>query len=93
MYEPNNSEPVITRWSSHTGRVTSIDWDAKGDRAVSGALDTNIFVWSVKKPGQRVSVGSAHKEGVNGVRWAGEGKVVSVGGDAAVKVWKVEGVE
>jgi len=93
VYEPNNPEPVITRWSSHTGRVTSIDWDESGEKAVSGSLDTNIFVWSVKKPGQRVSVGSAHKEGVNGVRWAGEGRVVSVGGDAAVKCWKVEGVE
>ncbi|KAL6714712.1 WD40 repeat-like protein [Lecanora helva] len=93
VYELDNPEPVITRWSSHTGRVTSIDWDAQGARAVSGALDTNIFVWSVKKPGQRVSVGAAHKEGVNGVRWAGEDRVVSVGGDAAVKVWKVEGVE
>jgi len=93
VYEPNNPEPVITRWSSHTGRVTCIDWDETGQRAVSGSLDTMIFVWSVRKPGQRVSVGSAHKEGVNGVRWAGEGRVVSVGGDAAVKVWKVEGVE
>ena len=92
VYEPNNPEPVITRWSAHTGRVTSIDWDEKGERAVSGGLDTNIFVWSVKKPGQRVSVGSAHKEGVNGVRWLREDKVVSVGGDAAVKLWKVEGV-
>ena len=61
VYEPDNPEPVITRWSSHTGRVTTIDWDEKGERAVSGALDTNIFVWSVKKPGQTVSVGSAHK--------------------------------
>ena len=93
VYEPNNPEPVITRWSSHTGRVTSIDWHESGEKAVSGALDTNIFVWSVKKPGQRVSVGSAHKDGVNGVRWAGDDKVISVGGDAAVKVWKVEGVE
>lgn len=73
--------------------MTCIDWDETGQRAVSGSLDTMIFVWSVRKPGQRVSVGGAHKEGVNGVRWAGEGRVVSVGGDAAVKVWKVEGVE
>ena len=92
VYEPNNPTPVITRWSAHTGRVTSIDWDEKGERAVSGGLDTNIFVWSVAKPGQRVSVGSAHKEGVNGVRWLGNDKVVSVGVDAAVKIWKVEGV-
>ena len=92
VYEPSNPEPVITRWSAHTARVTGIAWDAKGERAVSGGLDTNIFVWSVAKPGQRVSVGSAHKDGVNGVQWLGGNKVVSVGGDAAVKVWKVEGV-
>ena len=91
VYEPNNPEPVITRWSAHTGRVMSIDWDDKGERAVSGGLDTEIFVWSVKKPGQRISVAQAHKEGVNGVRWAGENVVVSVGGDAAVKKWKVAG--
>lgn len=92
VYEPNNPEPVITRWSAHTGRVTSICWDEKGERAVSGGLDTNIFVWSVQTPGQRVSVGSAHKEGVNGVRWLSAERIVSVGGDAAVKVWAVEGV-
>ena len=92
VYEPNNPEPVITRWSAHTGRVTSICWDEKGERAVTGGLDANIFVYSVAKPGQRVSVGSAHKEGVNGVKWLGDNKILSVGGDAAVKVWQVEGV-
>ena len=92
VYEPNNPEPVITRWSAHTGRVTGIAWDEKGERVVTGGLDANIFVYSVAKPGQRVSVGSAHKEGVNGVKWLGNDKIVSVGGDAAVKVWQVEGV-
>lgn len=92
VYAPDSDEPVITRWSAHTGRVTSISWDAAGKRAVSGGLDTNIFVWSVAKPGQRVSVGNAHKDGVNGVRWLSDDTVVSVGSDAAVKVWKVDGV-
>ena len=92
VYEPDNPTPVTERWSSHTGRVTSIDWDEKGERAVSGSLDTNIFVWSIAKPGQRVSVGSCHKEGINGVRWLGNDRIFSVGGDAAVKLWKVEGV-
>ena len=91
VYEPNNPTPVTERWSSHTGRVTSIDWDEQGERAVSGGLDTNIFVWSIAKPGQRISVNAAHKEGVNGVRWLGRDRVLSAGGDAAVKVWKVEG--
>ena len=92
VYEPNNPTPVTERWSSHTARVTSIDWDEKGQKAVSGSLDTNIFVWSIAKPGQRVNVGSCHKDGVNGVKWLGSNKIMSVGGDAAVKIWKVEGV-
>ena len=81
----------ISRWSSHTGRITSIAWNSSGTHAVSGGLDTNIFVWSVSKPGSRMSAGNAHKDGVNGVAWTdNDKKVISVGGDAAVKVWKVE---
>lgn len=80
------------RWSAHTARVTSIDWSPDGRKAVSGALDTNVFVWSLSDPGKRVRALNAHKEGVGAVRWTEETKVVSCGADAAVKVWKVEGV-
>jgi len=80
------------RWSAHTARVTSIAWSPNGKHAVSGALDTNVFVWSLADPGKRVKALNAHKEGVGGVVWAEDGKVVSCGADAAVKVWKVEGV-
>ena len=71
---------------------------ADSDICFCRGLDTQLFVWSVAKPGGRVSVGSAHKEGVNGVGWWEEegsngGKVWSVGGDGAVKGWVVEGVE
>lgn len=80
------------RWSAHTARVTSIAWSPDGKTAASGALDTNVFVWSLADPGKRVKVLNAHKEGVGGVVWSGNGKIVSCGADAAVKVWKVEGV-
>lgn len=85
---------VTNRWSSHTARVTSIAWNAAGTHAVSGALDTNVFIWSVKSPGRKVKLPNAHKDGVAGVSWAGgkdEGMVVTVGGDAAVKTWNVVG--
>lgn len=38
VYSPANdfAEAVITRWSAHTGRVTSIAWDRLARRAVSG---------------------------------------------------------
>ncbi|KAI1635144.1 WD repeat domain-containing protein [Biscogniauxia mediterranea] len=82
------------RWSAHTGRVTSIAWNAAGTHAVSGALDTNVFVWSLAKPGARVKALNAHKDGVHGVAWVDGGrKVASTGGDAAVKVWVVEGLQ
>lgn len=93
VFDTKTWSPAITRWSSHTGRVTCVAWNDAGTHAVSGGLDTNLFLWSVAKPGRRVGVSNAHKEGVNGVLWvkAEEGaKVVSVGGDAAVKVWEVE---
>lgn len=50
---------------------------------VGGGWDTNILIWTVAQPGQRVGVGRARKEGV---KWR------CVGGDAAVKVWVMEGV-
>lgn len=80
------------RWSAHTARVTSISWSPDGKKAVSGGLDTNVFVWSLAEPGKRTKATNAHKEGVGGVVWVDENKVASCGADAAVKVWKVEGV-
>ena len=91
VYNCEDWTVAISRWSSHTGRVTSIAWNSTGTHAASGGLDTNIFVWSVAKPGSRVNALNAHKDGVNGIAWVdGDAKVVSVGGDAAVKLWKVE---
>jgi WD repeat-containing protein 1 (actin-interacting protein 1) len=86
-------ELVTNRWSSaHTAKITSIAWNEAGTHAVSGSLDTNIFVWSLKDPGARVKATNAHKEGVNGVVWLGE-KILSCGFDAAVKVWEVSGLK
>lgn len=81
-------ELVTDRWSAHTGRITSIAWKPDCAGAVSGSLDTNIHVWSLKEPGKRVKATNAHKEGVNGVAWVGD-TVYSTGADAAVKKWKV----
>lgn len=86
-----------SRWSAHTSRVTSISWSKDGKFAVSGSLDTNVFVWSLKSPGKRIKAPGAHKDGVNAVVWVGqEGengtKVMSAGADAAVKTWKVSGL-
>jgi WD repeat-containing protein 1 (actin-interacting protein 1) len=91
VYDTKSWEVVTDRWSAHTARVTSVAWNNESTHAVSGGLDTNIFVWSLSKPGNRVKAANAHKDGVNGVCWVeGSTKVASAGGDAAVKIWKVE---
>lgn len=84
---------VTNRWSAHTARVTGVAWSPDGKRAVSGGLDTNVFVWSLADPGKRVKAGNAHKDGVGGVVWVDETRVLSCGADAAVKSWKVTGVQ
>lgn len=81
-------ELVTDRWSAHSGKITSIAFNAEGTHAVSGSLDTNIHLWSLKEPGKRVKITNAHKEGVNGVAWLKDG-VFSTGADATVKKWKV----
>ncbi|KAL3457723.1 transcriptional regulator of RNA polII, SAGA, subunit-domain-containing protein [Aspergillus heterothallicus] len=86
VYKVADGSLVIDRWTAHTSRITSIAWNINGTHVVSGGLDTNIFVWSLKTPGDWQQVSHAHKEGVNGVAWIADGsKIVSVGADAAVK--------
>lgn len=94
VYKVADGSLVTDRWTAHTARITSIDWNKSGSHVVSGSLDTNIFVWSLANPGDWVQVTNAHKEGVNGVAWIeGGSKIASAGADAAVKVWKVEGLK
>lgn len=81
-------ELVTDRWSAHTAKITCIAWSTDGKSAVSGSLDTNIFLWSLKDPGSRVKATNAHKEGVNGIAWLAD-LVYSTGADATVKKWKI----
>ena len=82
---------VTDRWSAHTGRITCLAWNEGAEWCVSGSLDTNVMVWSLESPGKRVKGMGAHKDGVTGVGWTGEGRVVSTGADGTVRVWSVKG--
>ncbi|KAL8692209.1 MAG: hypothetical protein Q9218_002709, partial [Villophora microphyllina] len=42
VFDTKTWEVAISRWSSHTGRVTGISWNKEGTHAVSGGLDTNV---------------------------------------------------
>ncbi|KAF8259995.1 WD40-repeat-containing domain protein [Lactarius quietus] len=53
------------------------------------ALDTHIYVWSVRKPTRKIAIMNAIPGGVNGVLWVAEGRLAGTGADAAVRVWQV----
>jgi WD40 repeat protein len=89
-FEASGDWKLITdRWSAHTARITCLAWDQSGNFAASGSLDTSVMVWSVQDPGKRTKALNAHKDGVTGVAWEKAGTVLSTGGDASVKLWKV----
>ncbi|KAF9295932.1 WD40 repeat-like protein [Mortierella antarctica] len=89
VYDVATGEAKIQRWVFHTARVTSIAWSPSGKHAVSGSLDTNMYVWSTEKEMKKVSIPNAHTLGVNGVAFVDEDTVISAGADVCVKTWKI----
>jgi WD40 repeat protein len=83
-------EVITPRWSFHSARVNSLCWTADSLHCASGALDTHIYVWSVRKPSQKIAIMNAVPGGVNAVFWVAEGRLAGAGADAAVRVWQVK---
>jgi WD repeat-containing protein 1 (actin-interacting protein 1) len=92
LYTVSGGETTLktSRWAFHVSRITSLAFNATGTRCVSGSLDTNVYVWSTESVGKYVAIKGAAKDGVWGVAWVGEERVVSAGGDGALKVWEIE---
>ncbi|KAK0733274.1 WD40-repeat-containing domain protein [Lasiosphaeria miniovina] len=94
VYKTDSWAVATDRWSAHTAKVLCVAWNQAGTHAASGGLDTNVCVWSLAKPGSRVKAVNAHKDGVYGVGWVGgDQKLASTGGDAAVKIWALKGLQ
>jgi WD repeat-containing protein 1 (actin-interacting protein 1) len=87
-------ELITARWSFHSARVNTLSWTADSLHCASGALDTHIYVWSIKKPMKNIAIKSAIPGGVNAVLWVthegSEGRLAGTGADASVKVWQVK---
>ncbi|KAI9507289.1 WD40 repeat-like protein [Russula earlei] len=96
LYDVPKREPITSRWSFHSARVNALSWTADSQHCASGALDTHVYVWSVRKPLKNIAIKNAVPGGVNGVLWLsdaraeeGGGRLAGTGADAAVKVWQV----
>lgn len=91
LYDLETKKTTIQNWVFHTGRITSLAWSECGVFLVSGSIDTNIYVWNREKPFKRLAIKNAHVDAVNGVSFLHSSplKVVSVGHDAAVRVYEI----
>ncbi|KAI1320904.1 WD40 repeat-like protein, partial [Mortierella claussenii] len=87
VYDVGSGETAIQQWVFHTARVMSIGWSPSGQYAVSGSLDTNVYVWSREKPSKRIAILNAHGLSVSGAAFVDEGRIVTTGADACVKTW------
>ncbi|KAH8551059.1 WD40-repeat-containing domain protein [Umbelopsis sp. PMI_123] len=96
VYDLESGKSVISQWVYHNARITSINWSECGVFAVSGSLDTNIYVWNREKPLKKAVVKNSHVDAVNDVQFLNskDGKltVASVGQDGALKIWAVDPV-
>ncbi|KAI9438566.1 WD40 repeat-like protein [Lactarius indigo] len=90
LYDVAKCEMITPRWSFHTARVNTLSWTADSLHCASGALDTHVYVWSVRKPSKKITITNAVPGGVNAVLWVSDdGRLAGTGADAAVKVWQV----
>ncbi|KAH9003360.1 WD40 repeat-like protein [Lactarius hatsudake] len=90
LYDVAKREMITPRWSFHTARVNTLSWTADSLHCASGALDTHIYVWSVRKPSKKITITNAVPGGVNAVLWVSDdGRLAGTGADAAVRVWQV----
>ena len=91
LYASSEGEYSVktSRWSYHVGRITALEFNAAGTHCVSGSLDTNVYVWNTVSVGKYIAIKGASKDGIWGVGWLGDNKIVSAGGDASVKVWAI----
>ena len=77
--------------SKHSGRVLSLAWTDDGQHIASSALDTHVYVWSVKNILRNIAIKNAAAGGVNAVFWAdGEKKLAGAGADGVVRTWDIE---
>ncbi|KAF9053801.1 WD40 repeat-like protein [Hymenopellis radicata] len=95
LFDAKAKSLITSRWSFHTARVNSISWTSDSKHCASGSLDTHVYIWSVEKPMKNIALKNVGPGGVNCVLWVEsgdgkQGKVVSAGADACVRLFEVK---
>ncbi|HLZ57957.1 MAG TPA: WD40 repeat domain-containing protein [Ktedonosporobacter sp.] len=87
---PHRPGSVLSTYSGHKARVTSVGWSPNGKYIASGSLDKTVQIWAAN-PNDHVQpfIYRGHAEGVQAVAWSPESdRVVSGSLDKTVQVWE-----
>jgi WD40 repeat protein len=76
-----------TGWVFHTTRINSVSWSPDSTHIASVGTDSNLIVWNVVDPTQRILTKNAHYGGATEVVWIDNNTVLTGGQDCALKSW------
>ncbi len=74
----------------HTAMVTDVSWRADANLLATASEDGTVRLWEMENGGQ-VKQWAAHGGGAQGVRFAPDGRLASVGRDRVAKLWDGNG--
>jgi hypothetical protein len=89
--------------AEHKDSVTSLSWRADGQLLASASEDGEIVIWNVNDGFPSATIPKAHtpkqapgsygvpRGGVLGIDFTIDGRLVSVGRDATIRLWSVDG--
>lgn len=88
---------IMGRWLAHTSKITSLEWNRKGDRIVSSAISGEIYIWNPQSHRDYFSMKMAHVGGVTCVRFdyntdnsdEDSNVLYSCGCDNCIKKWSI----
>jgi WD40 repeat protein len=90
VFDPKNGTLLFDQWVFHSSRINSVSWNQDSVHAVSTSLDTNVEIWSTVDPMKHISIKNAHLESATAASFLDEKTIVSVGGDAFIRTWKIQ---
>lgn len=79
----------VSGWVFHTTRINSVSWSPDNIHVASVGTDSNLIVWNVNEPSNRIIVKNAHYGGANEVTWMNSTTVLTGGQDCALKSWSI----
>lgn len=81
------------RFAEFTGplaRITCVAWTPDSRHLASGGLDTNLFIFNLENPNNKIAIRGAHPQGIiSRVTWLDNNTLASVGHDCCIRFWNI----